>query len=214
MTEPTFIPESERELIAVYPDDAHAQQARTALLDVGVQPEEIHLSEEGDIVAALRAEMSDEMTRSLVAPHAGVVYPPGSARGFTIIGLVGAVIGIAAAFPLALIDFGSTYWVRWLVWAVVGVGFGFAVGVVAGPAGGAPRPGELSPAARGTVLRVERDAQGLRRILESFEPLRLDEISHGGDPIDNIYTSMPTDTAEVAKDIAANVQGDDYNPER
>lgn len=218
MTDPTFIPEHDRELLVVYPDREHARAAATALLDAGVPREHVHLDEEPDAVASLRAEMHDELTKAWVVPNAGVVYPAGSARGLAMVAVIGAAIGLLAAFPLALIDWGSTYWVRWLIWAVVGVGFGLAVAFVVGPAGGAPRPGELPPAARGIMLRVEEDSPELRHLLAGLEPIRMDEITHDGDPIDAVTIEKPDrgveGAVETAKDMAANADSDDYRPER
>jgi hypothetical protein len=214
MTDPTFTPESDRELLAVYPDRQHAQAARTALLDAGLREDVVHLDEDLDAVASLRSEMHDEITRAWVVPNAAVAYPSGAARGLVLVSIVGALVGLTAAFPLALIDVGSTYWVRWLVFAIVGVAFGLTVALLVGPAGGAPRPGELPAAARGSLLRVERDDATVREVLVLHDPIRIDEISHEGDPIATVTPERPDKASETAKDIAANVQGDDYHPER
>lgn len=214
MTDPSFIPERERELLVVYPDRQRAQAAATALLDAGIPQEQVHVDEEPDTIASLRAEMHDELTKAWVVPNAAVVYPAGSAWGLSIVAMIGATIGLLAAFPLALIDVGSTYWVRWIVWAVVGMGFGLAVAFVVGPAGGAPRPGELPPAARGTLLRVEQDSAELRRLLAQLDPIRMDEVSHEGEPIDAVGLERAETPAETARDLQANTQGDDYHPER
>lgn len=214
MTDPSFIPPSGRELVAVYPDRNRAEAARIALHAAGVPDADIHVAEVGDIVSSLRSEQADEMARAWVVPNAGVVYPAGSARGLSFFAVVGVAIGLIAAFPLALIDVGSTYWARWLIWAVVGAGFGLAVALVAGPAAGAPRPGATPSAERGVTVRVAQDTEQLRQALAGLHPLRLDEVDHDGDPIETLIRERPDSAGETAKDIAANVEGDDYHPER
>src|SRR5688572_5229481 len=107
MTDPTFTPESGRELVVVYPDRPRAEAARAALIGAGLHEREIHLDEDLDAVASLRAEMHDELTRAWVVPNAGIAYPAESARGLVIVSAVGVLVGLAAAFPLALIDVGG-----------------------------------------------------------------------------------------------------------
>jgi hypothetical protein len=131
-----------------------------------------------------------------------------------LVSVVAVAVGVAAAFPLALIDVGSSYWVRWLVFAVVGAAFGLTVSLVIGPAGGAPRPGERPAAARGTVLHVEHDSTFVREVLAEHDPIRIDEVTPQGDLIETVSSERPDTAAETVKDISANVAGDDYHPER
>jgi hypothetical protein len=218
MTDPSFTPESERELLVVYPTAQQANQARTALLDAGVADADIHVGEEPDVVAALRAEMHQELTDAWVVPNAAVAYTKESAHGLLVASAIGALIGLVAAFPLALIDVGSSYWVRFIVFAAVGVAFGLAIALVAGPALGANRPAEEPAGVRGTVLRVEHDSHQLRQLLADLHPIRLDEMGHDGTPIATVTTEGPDTEVETAvetvKDMAANVTGDDYHEER
>jgi hypothetical protein len=214
VTDPPFTPDPERELLAVFPDPQRAQAARTALLDSGLSDSDVRIDEDLDAVVSLRAEMHDEMRRAWVVPNAGVAYPAEAARGLAMVSVVAVAVGIAAAFPLALLDVGATYWLRWVVFAVVGAAFGLAVSLVIGPAGGAPRPGEQPAAARGTVLHVDRDTPVVRDVLLGHDPIRIDEISRRGDPLDVVLRERPDAAAETAKDISANASGDDYHPER
>ena len=214
MTDPTFIPEADRELLVVYPDLEQAEAARRALLDRGVPEREIHVDDEPDAVASLRAEMHEELTRAWVVPNAAALYPSGAARGLALASVAGAIVGLLAAFPLALIEVGGSYWLRWVVFAVVGVAFGLTVGLVVGPASGAPRPGELPAAARGTMLRVERDTEVVRRVLSDLDPVRIDEVTEEGDPIATVSTEHPDTMAETVRDAAASARGDDYHPQR
>lgn len=214
MTDPSFTPPSDRELLVVYPDRDHAEAARVALLDAGVDDAQIRIQSDEDVVASLRSEQADEMTRAWVVPNAGVVYPAGSARGLGLLTVIGVAIGLIAAFPLALIDWGSTYWVRWLIWAAVGVGFGSAVALVVGPAGGAPRPDEQPAVARGVTLRVATDSDRVRDLLAGLDPTRIDEVGPDGAPIETIVRERPDTVTETVKEIVANAPGDDYHTER
>lgn len=214
MTDPSFTPESERELLAVFPDLVHAEDASRDLRAAGIGDAEVRLDDDLDAVSSLRAEMHDELTRAWVVPNAGVVYPAGAARGLVIGAAVAVVLSLVAALPLALIDLGSTYWVRWLVFATVIAAFGLTVALVVGPAGGAPRPGELPTAARGVVLHVSRDTVAAREALLRNDPLRVDEVSREGNPIATLTHERSDTASETIKDISANVGGDDYKPQR
>lgn len=218
MSDPALTPEADRELLVVYPDRGAAEAARRALLEVGVREDAIHLDEEPDVVASLRSEMREELSRAWVVPNAGVVYPKEAARGLLGVSALAGGIGLLAAVPLALIDFGSTYWIRLAIWAAVGLAFGFAIGMVVGPATAAPRPNEPPAARRGVLLRVEQDSPQLRSLLATDDVVRMDEITHAGDPVDTVTTEgdrSVVDTAvETAKDVAANASSDDYHRER
>lgn len=218
MTDPTFIPEGGRELLVVYPDDQRADQAKRALLRAGVPEREIHVGRDADKVTALRTEMHEEMTNAWVVPNAGVVYPKESAQSMAIMGAVAGGLGLAAAFPLALIDFGASYWLRFIIWAVVLVAMGLAIAMVAGPASGAKRPSERPAGTTGVVLRVDRDTEDLRRLLGGFGPVRMDEVATDDQPIGTVSSegsgSLVEEAKERTRDIAANAGGDDYHEQR
>jgi hypothetical protein len=212
MNDPRFIPEGDRQLLAVYDDSHTAARARTALLEAGVPPGQVHLDEDLDVVAGLRAEMLDEMSRAVVAPQVGIVYPRESARGI-VIATSAALVGALLAFPLAAIDLGSSYPVRLAIWIAVLATAGLVIGLIAGAGLGAPRPGEEPAAAWGTTLRVERDDEELRRLLGRFHPITLDELDRDGGPIERIH-AQGDDFGDTAADVAANVPSDDYTPQR
>jgi hypothetical protein len=216
MTDPTFTPETDRELLAVYETEDAANRARQLLVDAGVPAGHIHIAEGPDVVSALRAEMHDELSNAFVVPNAAALYPKESAIGMGLMAVVGTVIGLLAAFPLAAIDVGSSYGTRWVVWAVVMVGFALSVAMVAGAALGTRRPNEPNAAERGVVLRVEHDSEGLRHLLAELHPIRLDEIAHDGMPIANVTHEGPTtigeQVAQATVDVVQNADSDDYNP--
>src|SRR5690606_32708923 len=96
-----FVPESDRELIAVYPDAERSAAARRAVLEAGVPEDRVYLDDPLDRVISLRTEMHDEVSRAWVA-HGAFVYPGSAARGLVLAAGAGALIGAALAFPLAL----------------------------------------------------------------------------------------------------------------
>lgn len=214
MTDPSFIPVHDRELLAVFPDAEHARDARRALVAAGVAEASIRLDDASDTVSALRAEQHDELTRAWVVPNAAVVYPGSSARGLAGISVVAAAVAVPAALLLALIDFGPGYWIRALILVVVGLALAFTLGIVIGPPAGAPAPAEAPEAAQGTTLRVAGDTEHLRHLLAAHDPIRVAEVTHDGAPIDTVARQKPDSAAETVKDMAANADGDTYHPER
>jgi hypothetical protein len=213
MTDPSFTPEAERELLVVYPTRERAEEAREALLRAGIEEGDIRLDAEPDRVASLRAEMHEELTRAWVVPNAGVAYTKESARAMVMAVVIGSVIGLAAAPLLAIPDFGTTYLNRLLIFAIVGVVMGSTIGLVAGPAIGARRPAEDGAAAgRGTLLRVTHDSPELRSLLGDLDPIRMDEVGHDDQPIATVATEGEDRLVkDTAQDLAVNVKGDDYH---
>ena len=211
MTDPSFTPEAERELLVVFPDRDHAERAVTALREAGIPEADIRIDAEPDHVAALRAEMHEELTRAWVVPNAGVAYTKESARGLVATVLIGSAVGLVAAFLLAIPDWGSNYLTRLIIFAIIGVTFGSTIGLVAGPGLGARRPDELAAADRGTILRVSHDSPELRSLLGDLDPIRMDEVGHDDQPIATVGTEgedrLVKDTME---DLGAHLQGDDY----
>ena len=214
MTDPTFTPETERELVAVFADGAAATRARAALVGAGVGEHRIRVDDDQDTVAALRAEMHEELTRSWTVPNAAVVYPGTSARGLATVSVVAGAVAVPAAFALAAVDLGASYWVRLVIWLGVLLTFAFTLGLVIGPSAPAQRPGEPAAPLAGSVLRVRGDSGRLRRLLAEHDPVRIDELTHDGRPIATVAVDTPDTEAETLKDIAANASGDDYHPQR
>ncbi|HJR25377.1 MAG TPA: hypothetical protein VJ804_07885 [Acidimicrobiales bacterium] len=215
---PNYTPEEERELLVVYPTLEAAEEARLALVQAGVPERDISIDREPDKVAALRAEMHDEMAEAWVVPNAAVAYTKKSAQGLAAGSAVGVGIGLVLAAVAAIPDYAATYPVRFLVCALVGVAFGFTIGMVAGAGLGSERPGRLPDAARGHLLRVSHDSPSLRQLLADLGPIRMDEISHDGDPIANVVhedrEALLDDVVDTAKDMASRTPSDDYTPER
>jgi hypothetical protein len=218
MTDPSFIPEADRELLVVYRSREQADAGRDALRRAGVPDGEIHIDREPDRVASLRAEMHEELTEAWVVPNAAVIYTKESARGLLTGSVIGIGIGLVLAAVAAIPDYAATYPTRFVVCALVAVAFGATIGMVAGAGTASKRPGQLPAAERGTLLRVERDTPEIRRLLAELHPIRMDELAHDDLPIATVVTEGADDAAEgiaeTAQDQAANVTGDDYHPER
>jgi len=214
VTDPSFIPVEDRHLLAVFPDRDHAQGARTALLDAGVAEEAIQLGGHDDTVSSLRAEQHDELTRAWVVPQASAIYPGSSLRSMVITAVIAVAVVVPVALLLALVDFGFTYPVRAVIFGLVGLAMAFAIALVAGPPAGADRPASPPDATQGVTLRVAADRAELRDLLHQHHPIRVDEVTRDGHPIDTVERARPDSTAETLKDMAANVEGDDYHPQR
>ena len=214
MTAPNFTPEEERELLVVYRTDRAAEAARDALLRAGVPGADMSIDGESDQVAALRAEMHDELAEAWVVPNAAMAYTKKSAQGLLAGAVIGTGLGLVLAAIVAIPDYAATYPVRFLVCALVAVGFGIAIGMVAGAGLGSERPGRLPAAARGHLLRVSHDSAELRQLLADLGPLRMDEATHDGDPIGNVVhedeEDLVADVVETAKDMVSRTPSDDY----
>jgi hypothetical protein len=213
VTDPSFISASERDLLVVTHDRDEAEAAARALLDAGVPAEDVLVDRPEDRAASLRGEMHEELTHSWVGPQAGIIYTKESARGLLAGGAIGAAVGIALAFPLALVDIGDlSYGGRLVVTLVVGLAFGFAIGMVAGPAVTSLRPNQPPAAERGTLLRVRRDTPEIRELLAGMHPIRIDELRRSDDlPIDTTYTEEGHPIAQTAKDAVENLKRNDDN---
>ena len=213
MTDPSFTPISERELLVVYPTPERAGEARDRLLELGIGPASIRVGEESDEIASLRAEMHEELTQAWIVPTAAFVATKESVKGMGFVGGVTILASLAVAIPLAFIDFGSTLGVRLVWFSIIAVAVGGTIGFVAGASVAVKRPGELMGAHRGTVLRVAEDTPAIRRSLVELHPIRLDEIAHDDTPLDTVMTEDETDNVGTVEEVAANIEGDDYHSE-
>lgn len=208
-SDPRAVPEAERDLLVVYDDAGQAVRARDALLEAGVSGSDLGLDVEPDQLASLRVEMQPELDGAWIVPQARLEHTTEGTRGFMTMGTLGAAVGLLAAFPLALIGTSSTYPMRLLAWALVGIAFGTVVGLVAGPAIVSKGPSAPLVAARGTVLRVNHDSPQLRALLADLGPLRLDEANTDEQPIDTLQSEGPRGLVETVRDMADQAGRDD-----
>jgi hypothetical protein len=215
MTDPIFTEEVDRDLLVVLPSLEEADEAARRLKAAGVPEEDVMVQREEDRATSLRAEMHEELSESYVVPNAAVAYTKEASRGLVFAEVVGVVVGLLAAVPLALIPVGdTTYPLRLLVFAVVGAAFGLTIGLVAGPGLGSIRPDLLPAAERGALLRVRHDTDDVRRLLAGMHPIRIDEIRRSDDvPIATVTTEEGGAMAQTVTDMATHLRGDDYQPD-
>jgi hypothetical protein len=214
VTDQSFLPEQERELVVVYPDRDAAMAARQRLVDLGVGERQIDVDQESDEVASLRAEMRQELTDAWVVPNAAFIATKEGMKGMLGVGALAALIGALVGIPFAFIDFGGTFLFRLLLFMGLGVVAGATIGFVAGPGVAAKRPGELMAAHRGTVVRVHEDTAEIRSaLLAGGDPLRMDEVDAESVPVETLLTEEQTDDRSTVDEVASNVEaGDDYHP--
>jgi hypothetical protein len=207
-----FTPETQRDLVVVYPTEHQARSAADRLTDIGVASADIRIGEESDEIAALRAEMREELTQAWFVPSAGVVATKEAAKGTIYLGAIATLVALVIAVALAFIDYGGTLAVRLVTHVVIALIFGGLVGFILGGARNAKPPNELMAAQRGTVLRVRHDSAEIRAALTEGSPIRLDEIGADGTPLDTVVTEGDTSEAGVAQEMRANLRGDGYHP--
>src|SRR4051794_2052045 len=112
-------------LLAVYPTREQAERAADAARAAGVPDDGVRVASRSDEVAALRAEMRDEINNSVVAPYAGVVANKEPAKTGLAATVTGAVVGAIVFLPLALVRIGNlAVGGRLLIAALVGAATG------------------------------------------------------------------------------------------
>lgn len=207
-------PASHHDLVAVYEDQVTVDRVRAELVDAGVPDSAISLNERADEIASLRGEMHEELTNAWIVPNAAFAATKEGMKGILIVGTIASLVGLAICLPFAFIDFGPALPVRLVIFASLGLGFGGTVGLIAGAATGARRPGELSAAHRGIVVRVRADDESIRDVLVRHEPIRLDEVMSDGTPVDTITTEGDRSDAPSAAEemVLTAATTDDYSP--
>jgi hypothetical protein len=212
VTDPRAIPEEERELVAVYRDGDAAAAAQARLSAIGVREDRVDVGREGDTVASLRAEMHQELTDAWVVPNAGLIATKESMKGTILATGIACTAGALIAAPFALVDFGASFWIRLVVFVIVGILAGGTVAFIAGAAVSAKRPAEPLAAHRGVVLRVRDNAPDIQSALLSKDLIRIDEVSHDSTPIDTLATEEQTRDRGMTEEIADNLRAnDDYH---
>lgn len=140
--------------MAVFEDENGAQRAQGALQDLGVPPAQISRGSGGDKLTAVRGEMQEEMSKTVVAPGNVGPFTEGMTRGmgWGMLGAVpvGVVIGVVCGLVAAWAVDAISWWLGLLI--------GGAVGAVAGATAGFVVGGAYHPSfdGEGTNLGAER----------------------------------------------------------
>jgi len=212
---------SRYDLLAVYDDPAAARAASARLREAGFTSNAVAVAESRDHDLALQAEMRDELTSSWISPQASFIMTKEGTRGFVLVLLLLNAVAIAAATPFAFIEFGGlSFWARWFIVVGCVVAMVSVIALVVGPAVGSRRPDEPLAAHRGITLRVAANSDEAVEILKASGPIRIDAVTRDDRPLGPIATeedrgepsSLATEAARAAEDLATNVETDDVHP--
>jgi hypothetical protein len=196
------------QLVAVFNDRRAATEARESLLRLGIGSDEVLIGDTDARVASLRAEMQSEVadgiaTLPFVATRRGV-------HGFFTVAALTTLAALLLAIPLALIDIGGEYWMRYLFIAAFLALLGWVYSLVVGFGMGMNRPDEEMAAERGVTLQAPSTPEA-RIELAQRHPIRLDEVDATGEPVRVIESEGEGDGA-VRGGIRENLTTDDYSP--
>jgi hypothetical protein len=161
-----------------------------------------------DHVASLRAEMQSEVADGVAAfPF---VATRRGARGFAGVAALGTVVALVLAVPLAFIDIGGAYWLRYLFVAAFLVLLAWTIAFVVGFGMGMNRPQEQMAAERGVTLQAPSTPE-TRADLARRHPIRLDEVDATGEPVRILESEGEGDGARRGG-VIENLTTDDYSP--
>jgi hypothetical protein len=195
-------------LVAVFDDRRAADAARQALLRLGLDRDEVVIGDGDDHVASLRAEMQSEVADGIATLP--FVSTSRGRRGFATVAVLGTAIALVLAVPLAFIDIGGEYWLRYLFVAGFLALLAWTIGFVVGFGMGMNRPEERMAAERGVTLHVP-STPAARGLLERRQPIRLDEVDATGEPVQVIHSEGEGDGA-VRGGLRDNLATDDFSP--
>ncbi|HEY7627702.1 MAG TPA: hypothetical protein VH761_11565 [Ilumatobacteraceae bacterium] len=214
--EPDKVPDSERHVIAVLRSREAADRVVDRLVASGVNRQLITVDDPADETPALRAEMRAELSDAVILPQASFIADKEGARGFGLTLLLTGLIALVLAFPIALIDYGLSYWSRFLVAAGITVGLALMIALVFGIAWGSSDPNKPAAAQRGTTLRVRVDNESVKRIIVEADPIRVDEITEQGEPAAAVHTenqAADDNLADKAIDTVAHMKEQSDKPQ-
>jgi hypothetical protein len=176
-------------LIAVYPDDGTAQVVADEVRGAGTATV-VRVDDPHDRVAAVRAEMREEVEHTVLSPQAGVILPKESTKSSLLLVPLGAVIGAALLIPLAGIAFeGTSFAVRALWAGIIGATMGGTIAYIVGAALAIGGPAAQSAGHVGVPLRVEGDiTPDVVRVLAEHQPMRVDVVTNEGTPVATLLT--------------------------
>lgn len=206
---------SERQVLAVFEDEADARQAAYALTRAALG-HDIRVGSRRDEQSSLQSEMQEEMEHTFLGPGNVGPFTREMTKG-ALLGSFGvAAIGALAALPFGLVDFGPPLWQRLLIAAVVGGFAGATLGFVLGGGFSATGPAELLAAERGVTLSVTvaagEEAEQAARTLVDRHALRVDVTDESGRVVDVVSTELDRKhggvVRHVVETLGANAEGD------
>lgn len=179
-------------LVAVFRTRAQADRAARTAMDAGVPADRIGMDRPEDEMAAIHAEMREEVEHTAVAAPVGP-FTKEMTKGLAKAVPIGVLIGMAIALPFAFIPVGGVSFVARLIIALgVGAAAGGVAGLVIGGGLGAKRPAEPVAAERGVTVRIRcrsrEEAKALAERLERFDPIRVDLMTAFGQPSGTVAT--------------------------
>jgi hypothetical protein len=177
--------EMRHHLLAVMPDDDSADRLARRLLNEGIAVQPV--TDATDEADALRSEMAAETNDAVVSPQGVFIASKEGMRGTVLFTVIGSVIAVLIAAPVALIDVGLNYWARFVIEASFLVFMVFLIAYVLGGAW-AWNPEQPLAVERGVLLRVDDTSQHATALILEASPIRVDEVTADGRPVATIHT--------------------------
>jgi hypothetical protein len=175
---------SNERIVAVFPDEAAAEQAAAEARNRGAR--DVAIDDPNDDVKALMGEMREETSESWAGPSVAI-YTPEMARHIPGPTIAFALAGAVLALPLAFIDFGDVSVIGRIIIAVfAGLVGGGTIGFLAGGFLGARRRANLDLAEeRGVVVGIGGGNAAAADALIEAGPMRVDRLVHQV-PVDTV----------------------------
>jgi len=192
-----------------------AERAAAQLERRGVDRNLMRIDDPADVSTSLRAEQRQELDDAVIMPHASFIATKEGTRGFVLISVVTVVVCLLVSIPLALIDFGLSYWLRFIIVFAIVLTMGLTLALVFGPSFGTKDKDDVAAASRGSLLYVASNSPSIRELLAACNPIRVDEVTPRGDPKATVYTEsdhVDNSIAEQVKDTTNQVRHQAHRP--
>jgi hypothetical protein len=189
---------SNERIVAVFPDEAAAEQAAAEARDRGAR--NVAIDDPNDDVKSLMGEMREETSESWAGPSVAI-YTPEMARHIPGPTVAFAVAGAILALPLAFIDFGDVSVIGRIIIAVfAGLVGGGTIGFLAGGFLGARRRANRDLAEeRGVVVGIQGGNAAAADALVEAGPMRIDRLANQV-PIDTMTSHEEAAPSETVTD--------------
>lgn len=194
------------DVIGVYAHDRVAT-VRDELAALGVPDDHIHVEEDRDLRASLRAEQVEEVDHAIGTAPSTVALPeePTKAMGWTlpVAAAVGAVLGaLVALIPTDAMTLGT----RLFWFCLIGVAACTTIAFVVTSAMAAKDPFVAGGAQRGIVLRIEEPSRQVTDRLAALHPIRLDLVAADGTVVRTLRTEEDDEPGGALEELARNVE--------